>query len=254
MIREYRVEDHPEIVEICKDIWEGNDYLPGIINSLIDDPTCYPTVLIDNNKIMSVVNLRLYSDKIGWSEAMRSHPDYRGKGYATKLQRSQLELAKKLGCKEIWLSTAGDNTATKIMLERLDFIEFSKFYLLHVSDPPDEFDKDKVKKINLKKAAEIIEILHFPHLLGVFKVIPVDSDYAKRCEDSLYSINNRSVILIGHEKQNDLVVGFNGHADDIDTAISFASTFEHEELKLFAPPNTGLDNEKAFRFMIQYLD
>ena len=159
-----------------------------------------------------------------------------------------------MGCKELWLSTAGDNTATRIMMERMDFIEFSKFYLLHVSEAPKKYEKDQVKKINLTHAASIIEKLPFPHLLGVFKVIPVDSDYSKRCEDSLYSINNRSVILIGREKENDLVAGFNGHEDDIKIAISFASTFEHEELKIFAPPNTGLDDKKVFRFMIKYLN
>ena len=76
----------------------------------------------------------------------------------------------------------------------------------------------------------------------------------KSCEENPYTINSRSVILLGSEKINDLVIGFNGHAEDIDIAISFASTFIHKELKIFAPPNTGLDNGKAFRFMIRYLD
>lgn len=255
MIREYRVEDHPEIVEICKDIWDGNDYLPHLINSLVDDPTCFPTVLIDNNQIMSIVNLRLYSKEIGWSEAMRTRPEYRGKGYATKLQLAQLEQAKELGCKEIWLSTDGDNTATKIMLERMEFTEYSLFYLFRVSEIP-EIDNDvsKVEKINIKKASEIIKNLSFPHLLGVFKIIPVESDYAKKLEDQLYAIKNRSVFLLGRENVDDLIIGFNGHTEDINIAISFASKFKHEFLKVFVPPNSGLDNTKAFRFMIKHIN
>ncbi|MHA2277790.1 MAG: hypothetical protein ACXAC2_18565, partial [Candidatus Kariarchaeaceae archaeon] len=64
MIREYQFEDHPDIVEICKDIWDGTDYIPDTINFLKKDPTCYPTVLIDDNKVISVVNLRLFNKDI----------------------------------------------------------------------------------------------------------------------------------------------------------------------------------------------
>ncbi len=119
MIREYKLEDHPFIEEICRDIWDGNDYLPNIIDSLLENKNCFPVVLEKDGRIQSVANLRLYSDKIAWSEAMRTHPNFRGLGNARMITEYQISVAKELGCEEVWLSTSADNIATKKLLQRI---------------------------------------------------------------------------------------------------------------------------------------
>ena len=54
---------------------------------------------------------------------MRTHPDYRNKGIATKLNENIFQEAKKSGVKELWLSTSKDNKATAKMLSKAGFEE-----------------------------------------------------------------------------------------------------------------------------------
>lgn len=252
MIREYRTEDHHAIVEICKDIWEGNDYLPHVINSMIDDPTCHPTVLIYDNIIISVVNLRLYNEDIGWSEALRTHPNYRRRGFASKLQEHQLQLAKDLGCKEIWLSTAENNIATRKILENMGFREESKFYLQNIIDHKSNSNLQNVEQIDMEHAADLLATFDFPYLFGPFKVFPIDSDYTKYYQNNIYCIKNRTLITVKEstERENDLILGFNGRFEDLDVALAFAASFNYQTIKLFTPPNIDLEEHHVFRLMI----
>ncbi|MCE7733949.1 MAG: GNAT family N-acetyltransferase [Candidatus Heimdallarchaeota archaeon] len=251
MIREYRVEDHQEIIEICKEIWEGNDYLPFVINSMVEDPTCHPTVLIDDNKIMSVVNLRLFNKDIGWSEALRTHPKYRGRGFASKLQNHQIQLAKDLGCKEIWLSTGESNVATRKILENMGFREKNKFYLRNITDYKSISTYPEVEKINISRATELLSKLEFPYLFGPFKVFPIESDYIRYYQNHIYCIKNRTLLTVKEstERDSDLILGFNGNFDDLEEAIEFAASFNYQTIKLFTPSSTSLKEDRVFRLM-----
>ena len=255
MIREYRTEDHHAIVEICKDIWEGNDYLPQVINSMVDDPTCHPTVLIDDNIIISVVNLRLYNKDIGWSEALRTHPNYRRRGFASKLQKHQLQLAKDLGCKEIWLSTAENNIATRKILENMGFRE-SKFYLQNITDHKSNSNFQNVEKIDISRATDLLTKLEFPYLFGPFKVFPIDSDYTKYYQNNIYCIKNRTLLTLKEstERESDLILGFNGKYEDLEEALAFAASFNYQTIQLFTPPNIELEQNRIFRLMIYLLE
>jgi GNAT superfamily N-acetyltransferase len=251
VIREYQFEDHPDIVEICKDIWDGTDYIPDTINFLKKDPTCYPTVLIDDNKVISVVNLRLFNKDIGWSEGMRTHPEYRGRGFASKLQEHQNKFAKELGCKNIWLSTAETNDATRKMLENMGFKEEAKFYLKNIKGTEKKSTQTCVEKIDISRATKILAKQEFPYVLATFKVFPIDSDYMKYYLNNLYAINNRTLLVIKEspERDSDLIVGFHGGSEDFEEAIEFAKSFNYETIKLFTPPNIKLDESRVFRYM-----
>lgn len=251
MIREYEFNDHPAIVEICKDIWDGTDYMPDAINFLKKDPTCYPTVLIDNNKIVSVINLRLFNKDIGWSEGIRTHPKYRGKGFASKLQKHQNKFAKDLGCKEIWLSTAETNDATRKMLKDSSFTEEAKFYLKNIEGSTNNLRQVNVEKINLPQAKSILKQQEFPYALATFKVFPVESEYFKSHKNNLYALNIRTLLIIKEspERNTDLILGFHGDSEDLDDAIEFAKSFNYKTIKLFTPPNVHLEEARVFRFM-----
>lgn len=256
MIREYQYKDHPGIVNICKNIWDGNDYLPDIINTLKDDPTCYPLVLIERGIVVSVVNLRKFRKDIAWSEAMRTHPGYRSKGFAYKLFQYQLKLAEDLGFQEIWLSTAATNEATRRMLEKSGFDEKSLFYLKNFEDYEFSSNTTGVEKIDILKANDIITTLEFPYLFGAFKVFPLECDFTQNYKEHLYAIQDRTLLTIKEspERKSDLILGFNGHQADLMEALTFAGSFAYKTIKLFTPPSIELSDPKVFRFMTYKFD
>ena len=122
-IRPYHPNDYNDIVELCKFIWEGNDYLPSTINQYYEEEHCRPYILLEGGKVVSVCNAHFYTKDFVWLEAMRTHPDYRSKGLASKLSEKILKDSVKIGTKEAWLSTSSNNQATAKMLGKSGFQE-----------------------------------------------------------------------------------------------------------------------------------
>ena len=120
-IREYRETDYQELLEICKTVWEGRDYLPKIIHDLAKDEFSYPMVVLDGGKLVSIANLRVLNSQIVWLEAIRTHPESRGKGYATSLTISMLSKAQSLGAKQAWLLLNQENLESLKIAEKLGF-------------------------------------------------------------------------------------------------------------------------------------
>ncbi|MFX0062509.1 MAG: GNAT family N-acetyltransferase [Candidatus Hermodarchaeota archaeon] len=145
MIRDYQTSDFPDLLEISKHIWKGEDYLPGRINEYVRDPNSHPMVVLENGKVVSIANLRFLSSDIVWLEAIRSHPDVRGKGYGTQLTQAMLEKAKSLGAEEAWLLSNVENIAAQRIIEKLSFNEMG-----HINMWPDwEIMSASLKQLNV---------------------------------------------------------------------------------------------------------
>ena len=141
-----KVRPYEDIIEISKHIWDGEDYLPRLINYYLEEPHCKPYVLEDDGKVVSVVNANYYTPDFAWLEAMRTHPDYRNKGIATKLNEYIFQEAVKSGVKELWLSTSKDNKATTKMLSKAGFEEVSLLKVWGFKD--DDYDEKSVSENN----------------------------------------------------------------------------------------------------------
>ena len=129
VFRTYTPEDHPAIADLCQHIWEGNDYLPHLINDFYESDQSHPVVAVLDDRIVAVANMRELNDRILWLEAMRTHPEYRGQGIATELLKLQINRARELGKQAVWLFTGEDNQATRTILDRLQFNETGRYYL-----------------------------------------------------------------------------------------------------------------------------
>ena len=143
IIREYKESDYEDILEISKHIWDGNDYLPKLINEYIKDPHCKPYVAEENGKVISVVNVNFYTPNFIWLEAMRTHPDYRNRGIATALNQYLFKEALTSNIHEVWLSTGLDNEATAKILAKADFKEVT---LLKTWENANEENQDILEK------------------------------------------------------------------------------------------------------------
>ena len=88
-------EDYEEVVDLCKNIWDGNDYIPEIFHKWVDDKKGCFLAVKNNNKIVGLGKYSILIDNQGWLEGLRVHPDYRGIGYANMLSDELFKIAKK---------------------------------------------------------------------------------------------------------------------------------------------------------------
>jgi hypothetical protein len=90
--------DHEHLVEICKDIYGGSDYLPSSAMAYHKDPNCDFQVLScpETNIPVACANLRCMSNNGGssafWLEAVRTSSKHRNQGLGYRLLQSQLQM------------------------------------------------------------------------------------------------------------------------------------------------------------------
>lgn len=88
-------EDYDDIVDLCKDIWDGTDYLPEYFHRWVDDSGLFlGAVDADTGKVIGVDKYSVLHDGTGWLEGLRVHKDYRGRGIAKELALRTLKQAK----------------------------------------------------------------------------------------------------------------------------------------------------------------
>jgi len=79
-------EDYNDIVEMCKDIWGGTDYLPELFHKWVDDKGIFLGAFdTAANKIIGVDKYSILYDGTGWLEGLRTHKNYRGQGIGKNL-------------------------------------------------------------------------------------------------------------------------------------------------------------------------
>ena len=110
--RPLTLEDIPIITEMVKDVWQGHDHLPHLLSKWLANPNCHPIVLTEDTTILGTGSLRILDGGMtGWMEALRVHPDHRGRGLGRRLTEAVIDLAEDLGVERLRLVTSADNEA-----------------------------------------------------------------------------------------------------------------------------------------------
>lgn len=103
-------EDQPQIREMTKDIWGGDDYLPHVWQSWVHEAHSHLRVAVLEDEIVASGRIHELTPGYWWLEGLRVHPAHQGKGYATPLHNHLVELAlRQAGVRHIALSTDWDN-------------------------------------------------------------------------------------------------------------------------------------------------
>jgi hypothetical protein len=90
LIREYQNTDFLDLLDISQHIWEGEDYLPRRIDNYVKNPNSYPMVALEKDKVISIGNFEFLNEEIIWIEALRTHPNFRNKGWAHGCSQIQI--------------------------------------------------------------------------------------------------------------------------------------------------------------------
>ncbi len=120
-IRKATAADKAPIMDICKNIWNGHDYLPGIWDDWLADKDGRLIVATVKGRTVGVAHASLQTPDVAWLEGVRVHEQYRGLGIAGKLNGALVEWARKRRARVARLCTGSSNIASKKHLEKIGF-------------------------------------------------------------------------------------------------------------------------------------
>ena len=120
-IRRAAAADKAPILEICKNIWNGHDYLPGVWDDWLADTDGRLIVAAVGGRTVGVAHGSLQTPDVAWLEGVRVHEQYRGLGIAGKLNRALVEWARKRRARVARLCTGSSNLASKKHLAKIGF-------------------------------------------------------------------------------------------------------------------------------------
>jgi GNAT superfamily N-acetyltransferase len=129
-IRKATKADKALVVEISKNLWGGNDYLPEVWDDWVTDPKGRLITATLDGKPAGVAHAWLQTPNIAWLEGVRVHEQYRGHGIAGKLNDSLVEWARKKGARVARLTTGVRNRASRDHLKKIGFPLWQAFQRL----------------------------------------------------------------------------------------------------------------------------
>lgn len=171
--RELVHEDIPAIKDISKDIWEGDDYIPHVIEEWLQDKNSmnYGTFK-DKNKtdLIGFGRVKLFNNELAWLEGGRIKVSYQGKGIGKLQLGYAVEYAANSGVKVAQYDTASDNFASislakfygfkskkcmDFILVNSDEIQINKNIFPDVEKLPAKEVKERYKKFDIGPGDEI---------------------------------------------------------------------------------------------------
>ncbi|MFW9864710.1 MAG: GNAT family N-acetyltransferase [Candidatus Thorarchaeota archaeon] len=155
--RELTIEDIPAINDISKDIWEGEDYIPHVIQGWLQDENCmnYGT-FTDETKtnLIGFGRVKLYNKDIAWLEGGRIKVSYQGKGIGKLQLYYAIEYARKIGAKVAQYDTSSNNFASISLAKYYGFKRKKYMELIEFSSQNINLTKRKISTFEKMSAKE----------------------------------------------------------------------------------------------------
>jgi N-acetylglutamate synthase-like GNAT family acetyltransferase len=106
-IRDARPGDRDEVLALTAYTWEGGDYIHWVFDEWVDDETGRFLVAEERStgRIAGIDKMSFLSPTEAWFEGLRVHPDFRGRGLATRFEGYMVNEAGKRGARTIRLLT-----------------------------------------------------------------------------------------------------------------------------------------------------
>jgi GNAT superfamily N-acetyltransferase len=119
-LRPMRPADRPRVMEICKDVWDGRDYMPRVFDSWVADAgSTFQAAELDG-VIVGLQRLRPYAAGLIWYEGLRVASPHRRQGLARAMLAAAVAEAHEQGFREMRLATG--NLGAARLFESAGFI------------------------------------------------------------------------------------------------------------------------------------
>ncbi len=132
--RELNSDDIPAVKDISKDIWDGEDYVPDIIEEWLQEKNCtnYGTFKDEEKtEMVGFGRVKLFSKGLAWLEGGRIRVSYQRQGIGRKQMDYALDYAYKAGAKVAQFDTSSKNYGSVSLAK---YYGFKKMKIMNVLD------------------------------------------------------------------------------------------------------------------------
>jgi RimJ/RimL family protein N-acetyltransferase len=124
-------EDLPAVQELCKDVWNGYDYMPREWERLLQETgSTFYVAETEQGQMAGFYGLQLFAEednKTGWWRGVRVGTPFRGKGIASRMVAHAIAECQRRGLQRFRYATADDNVPMHNVAERYNFRYVSPF-------------------------------------------------------------------------------------------------------------------------------
>ena len=122
--RKLTTDDIPTIEGISKDIWEGEDYIPQVIENWLQDKDCmnYGTFIDEERKKMvGFGRVKLFDKEIAWLEGGRVKTEYQKQGIGRETLKYAIDYAFSVKAKVAQYDTSSKNVGSVSLAKHFGF-------------------------------------------------------------------------------------------------------------------------------------
>ena len=168
LVRRARPEDRVRILEISSQIWDGDDYVPELLNGWMADREGELAVAVLDDHVISFAHRTWLSPKIAWFEGIRTDPAWEGHGAAGAITQHFIRQAKADGATRINLSTYIDNEASIHIIESSGFACVATFsYVERAADLAPPLSEQPAGSIRALSQSEILTFVEGSDFLAL---------------------------------------------------------------------------------------
>jgi GNAT superfamily N-acetyltransferase len=118
LVREASPSDVHDVLEITRNVWEGNDYVPYVWDRWIADGRGHLTVGMRDGVLCGLMHIEVQPDGTAWAEGIRVREDLQSRGIGKALLEEGIRWAREARCPRLRLSTYGANPASNRLAEK----------------------------------------------------------------------------------------------------------------------------------------
>ncbi len=175
VLRQARTEDKPRILEISAQIWEGEDYIPGVIDRWLAAEDGEMVVALLGDEVIGFGRWTWLLPGYAWMEGLRVDPTRQNLGAGKAITRGVLDLVTRAGATRVGLATYMTDRPSIHIIESHGFTRVASFVYLEAKSNAvvrrQAEPSDLTTAIPLAEAIEFIRRSaflaaargHFPH-------------------------------------------------------------------------------------------
>jgi len=201
--RNLQLSDEGLVRELCKDIWEGNDYVPDRVSSWVKEDNSNPVGLFIDGELIALGNLAAAPDSpVAWIKGLRVRKSRQHEGHGTKLVEHMIDLARNRGIKKLRYATGSRNEPSIHLAKNLGFAIANSIGYFRLSKPYPQHPAPSPITVPLAVNSERLhEVLSSTPELVESETLPLLWEFEDKEPEGLLRLENRTEfkLIVGDE-------------------------------------------------------
>ncbi len=198
--RDLTEKDIPAILDISKDIWEGDDYIPDVITRWLneDDKLVYGAFLEKEMKeLIGFGRVKMFSNGVAWLEGGRVKITHQKQGIGRDLMKYAIDYAIQAGANVAQYDTSSRNFGSKSLAKFHGFEEKKRMEVLECEVnklKPRDYDFSDIRAISNEEAKRVYSRMD----IGLGEEINIGWSYiplsSLEAKNSLWLTNSEAIL------------------------------------------------------------